>query len=265
MEVHAMSRWNRLSEVAFGVLLVAGLVLSNPEVVRAASPAPQQDQAAVSAAESQLNKKQYREVKVAVENGIATLTGKVELYEFKTEAERRVRHAKGVTAVRNLIEVGGPAIDDKTLEGKLQEKLAYDRVGYGNVFNAIGVKVENGVAFLGGHARTYEDKDSALALVATTAGVKDVVDQIEVDPVSLMDDQTRFAVARAVYGFPMLNRYAIDPAKPIRISVQNGHVELYGMVDTQAEKDAANIRANSVAGVFSVKNYLQVAGKQAEH
>jgi osmotically-inducible protein OsmY len=265
MEVHAMSRWNRLSEVAFVSLLVAGLVLSYPEVVRAASPAPQQDQAAVSAAESQLNKKQYREVKAEVENGIATLTGKVELYEFKTEAERHVRHAKGVTAVRNLIEVVGPAIADKALESKLQEKLTYDRIGYGNVFNAIGVKVENGVAFLGGHARTYVDKDSALALVSTTAGVKDVVDQIEVDPVSLMDDQTRFAVARAVYGFPMLNRYAIDPAKPIRISVQNGNVELYGTVDTQAEKDAANIRANSVAGVFSVKNYLQVAGKPTEH
>ncbi|MDR3791877.1 MAG: BON domain-containing protein [Terracidiphilus sp.] len=260
-----MSKWNCLSRVAFGAALVAGLVFGLSLTARAASPAPQQDQAAVSAAESQLNKKQFHEVKVTVENGIATLTGKVELYEFKSEAERHVRHAKGVTAVRNLIEVGGPAIEDKALESKLQEKLTYDRIGYGNVFNAIGVKVENGVAFLGGHARTYVDKDSALALVSTTAGVKDVVDQIEVDPVSLMDDQTRFAVARAIYGFPMLNRYAIDPAKPIRISVQNGNVELYGTVDTQAEKDAVNIRANSVAGVFSVKNYLQVAGKQAEH
>jgi len=71
-------------------------------------------------------------------------------------------------------------------------------------------------------------------------------------------------VARSVYGFPSLNKYAIDPAKPIRISVQNGNVELYGVVDTQADKDAAYLRANSVPGVFSVKNYLQVANETPE-
>jgi hypothetical protein len=79
-----------------------------------------------------------------------------------------------------------------------------------------------------------------------------------------MDDQTRLAVARAIYGYPTLNKYAIDPAKPIRISVQNGHVELYGVVDSKSDKDMAYIRANGVPGVFSVKNYLQVAGQPAE-
>ena len=147
------------------------------------------------------------------------------------------------------------------LRQSLSEALAYDRVGYGNAFNAITVHVQNGVVTLGGHARTYVDRDSAVSLVSTTPGVKDVVNQIEVDPVSLMDDQTRLAVARAIYGYPSLNKYAIDPAKPIRISVQNGNVELYGTVDSQSDKDTAYIRANSVSGVFSVKNYLQVANQ----
>ena len=92
-----------------------------------------------------------------------------------------------------------------------------------------------------------------------------MADNIEVDPTSIMDDQTRLAVARAIYGYPSLNRYAVDPAKPIRISVQNGHVELYGMVDSKADKDTAFIRANGVPGVFSVKNYLQVAGQPSEN
>ena len=103
-----------------------------------------------------------------------------------------------------------------------------------------------------------------MALVSTYPGVKDVVDDIEVDPTSIMDDQTRLAVARAIYGYPTLNKYAIDPAKPIRISVQNGHVELYGVVDSKADKDTAFIRANGVPGIFSVKNYLQVAGQPSE-
>jgi osmotically-inducible protein OsmY len=117
---------------------------------------------------------------------------------------------------------------------------------------------------LGGHARTDVDKDSALALVSTYPGVKDVTNEIQVDPVSIMDDQTRMAVARSVYGYPTLNKYAIDPAKTIRISVQNGHVELYGVVDSQSDKDVAYMRANAVPGVFSVKNYLQVANQPAE-
>jgi osmotically-inducible protein OsmY len=215
-------------------------------------------------AAARLNKKQYRNVKVTVDNGIATLSGTVDLFEYKADAEKSVRKAKGVTAVRNQIEVAGPTVSDQELQAKLVEKLTYDRVGYGNVFNAISVSVQNGVATLGGHARTDVDKDSALALVSTYPGVKDVVGEIEVDPVSIMDDQTRMAVARAVYGYPSLNRYAIDPAKTIRISVQNGHVELYGVVDSQADKDTAFIRANGVPGVFSVKSYLQVANQPVE-
>ena len=108
------------------------------------------------------------------------------------------------------------------------------------------------------------DRDSALALVSTFPGVKDVTDEIQVDPLSIMDDQTRMAVARAVYGYASLNKYAVDPAKPIRISVQNGHVELYGTVDSQADKEIAYLRANGVPGVFSVTNYLQVSGQPSE-
>jgi osmotically-inducible protein OsmY len=225
----------------------------------------QGDSTVASEVTSKLDKKQFKNVKVDVDtNGIATLTGTVDLYEYKMDADRRVHKVKGVKAVRNEIEVAGPAVSDQELQQKLGEKLAYDRVGYGNLFNAITLGVHDGVVTLGGHARTDVDKDSAMALVATYPGVKEVENEIEVDPVSIMDDQTRMAVARAVYGAPTLNRYSIDPAKPIRISVQNGHVELAGVVDSQADKEMAYIRANQVPGVFSVKNDLQVAGAPSE-
>ena len=133
------------------------------------------------------------------------------------------------------------------------------------MFDAMSVNVNNGVVTLSGHAHDYPNYNSALALVATTPGVKDLVDNVQVDPLSGFDNQTRFAVARAVYSYPTLNRYAIDPAAPIRISVQNGHVELYGVVDTQADKEAAFIRANGVPGVFTVQNDLQVANQTTEH
>jgi len=264
-----MRKLMRISWTALLMTTLGGILLSLPQTSMAAghSGAPvlsQDSHPAASEAAARLDKKQYRDVKVAVDNGIATLTGTVDLFEYKIDAEKRVRKAKGVTAVRNLIEVAGPAVPDQQLQAKLQEKLSYDRVGYGNTFNAISVSVENGVVTVGGHARTDVDKDSALALVATYPGVKEVIGEIEVDPVSMMDDETRMQVARAVYGYASLNKYSIDPAKPIRISVQNGHVELYGTVDTQSDKDVAYLRANGVSGVFSVKNYLQVAGQPVE-
>jgi hyperosmotically inducible protein len=260
----------RIPRFVLPAVLFASALVALPQLSFAAAPPSgaqpqaQQDNPALSAAQARLNKSQFKDVQVSVDNGIATLTGSVSLYQYKTDAGKRVLKAKGVEAARNHIQVAGPTVSDAELKDKLAEKLSYDRVGYGNTFNAIGIGVENGVVTLGGHARTDVDKDSALALVATHPGVKDVIDDIEVDPVSIMDDQTRMAVARAVYGYGMLNKYAIDPAKPIRISVQNGHVELYGMVDSQADKDVAFLRANGVSGVFSVKNYLQVANQPTE-
>ncbi|MGA3159603.1 MAG: BON domain-containing protein [Terracidiphilus sp.] len=212
-----------------------------------------------SAAEARLDKKQFHDVKVTVDQGIATLTGTVDLYAYKADADKRVRKVKGVTAVHNLIQVGGPTIPDEVLEDKLGEKLEYDRVFYGNAFNAISISVHNGVVTLGNHALSYVSRDSALALVSYYPGVKGVEDEIQVDPVSLFDNRIRMQVYRAVYGFPTLNKYAIDPGKPIRISVQNGHVGLYGTVDSKADRDVAFIRANSVFGVFKVENFLNVA------
>jgi osmotically-inducible protein OsmY len=245
---------------AFLGLPQASLAAPAPGVAAQAEPAgpPAADAAA------RLNHKQYRNVKVTVDNGIATLTGSVDLYEYKADAEKRVRKAKGVSAVRNLIEVASPDVSDSQLQAKLVEELEYDQVGYGNVFDAISVKVQNGVATLGGHALNYPARDSALGLASTCPGVKDVIDEIEVDPASMMDDRIRMAVAHAIYGYGVLNKYAIDPAKTIRISVQNGHVELYGIVDSQGDKEIAYIRANGVPGVFSVKNYLQVANQPSE-
>ena len=208
-----------------------------------------------------LDNKRFKDVKSSVQNGVVTLTGTVDLYSAKLDADNKAHHRKGVKGVENQIEVAGPVVEDVTLRNKLAEKLAYDRIGYStNAFNAFTIGVQNGTVTLGGSAYGPSDKDSALSLVQNFPGVKDVVDNIEVDPVSPMDDRIRLAEARAIYGFPQFNKYAMDPAKPIRITVVNGNVTLTGVVDSQADKDVANIRANGVAGVFKVINNLQVAG-----
>ncbi len=101
----------------------------------------QQGDSTAAAVEAHLNKKQFKDVHVAVDNGVATLTGTVDLYEYKADAGKHALHVKGVTAVRNQIEVAGATVSDQELRNKLLEKLQYDRVGYGNEFNAISLNV----------------------------------------------------------------------------------------------------------------------------
>lgn len=216
-----------------------------------------------------LDGKRFSDVHATVKNGIVMLTGTVDVYATKEDAEHKIHHKKGVTAVQNMIKVqsGGSAaeVSDVDLRNKLAEKLAYDRVGYGTTaFNSFTIGVQNGVVTLGGTAYGPTDKDSAISLVSHYPGVKDVIDNIEVAPLSPNDDRIRIETARAVYGFPSLQRYAMDPAKPIRITVVNGNVTLNGVVDRESDKDAAGIRANGVPGVFKVTNDLQVANAKGD-
>ncbi len=247
-----------------GTFFLAPLPASASARNEATGSPPAQDPISARDAEARLNKSPFNKVSVTVEKGIATLDGTVDLYQYKIDAEKRALKAKGVTAVRNLIRVDGPGIADEKLQEQLVDRLSYDRVGFGNVFNAVSVRVSGGVVYLDGHARTYVDRASAVALVSTTPGVLDLVESVDVDPVSIMDDGIRIKVARAVYGDSALRKYAIDPARPIRISVQDGKVSLYGSVDNRMDADIAYMRANGVSGVFKVSSFLQVPGDASE-
>jgi osmotically-inducible protein OsmY len=205
------------------------------------------------------SKKEFKNVQASVEDGIVTLTGTVDLYQQKLDAAKQARKVEHATGVRNLITVAGPTVSDAELQSKLNEKLWYDRIGYDNLFNYFTLAVDNGVVTIGG--QTYNDigKDSALATVQRMPGVKDVIDNISVAPVSMFDDDVRIRAARAIYRDPVLSRYAIDPALPIRIIVDNGHIGLYGTVATPMDKQIAGIRASQVFGAFSVENHLVVS------
>lgn len=248
----------RIAATAVFIFALSGLADTWAQAP-AADPTDAAIQADVAKA---LNNKKFKDIQTAVQDGIVTLTGTVDMYSNKIDAEKRTQHRRNVKGVKDMITVAGPTVEDEVLREKLGSKLVYDRVGYGTtIFNALSIGVRNGVVTLGGVAYSPIDKDSALELVENYPGVKDVVDRIQVAPTSPMDDRIRIAESRAIYGDPTLNKYAIDPAKPIRITVINGNVTLSGAVDTQVDKDTANIRANGVAGVFKVTDDLQVNGQ----
>jgi osmotically-inducible protein OsmY len=198
-------------------------------------------------------------VSSSVEDGIVTLAGTVNLYQDKLDAAKKVKKLANVTGVRDDIAVAGETVPDNQLQQKLAKKLAYDRVGYrDNAFNYIALNVKDGVVTLTGDTLFDVPKDSALAIVAGTPGVKDVVNDVNVLPVSGFDDSIRVRTARAIYRDSVLGRYASDPVDPIRIVVDNGHVTLYGTVQSAMDKTIAGMRASSVPGAFSVENKLVV-------
>jgi hyperosmotically inducible protein len=151
-------------------------------------------------------------------------------------------------------------------EAKYQEKLAKEvrhqlvMLPWYSVFDNLVFRVEGDKVTLMGEVTRPTLKSDAEAAVKSIEGVASVVNNIEVLPLSPMDDQTRRAVYRAVYGEAALSRYGFQAVPSIHIIVKNGNVTLEGVVDNESDKNLANLRANQVPNVFSVKNNLVVAG-----
>lgn len=153
------------------------------------------------------------------------------------------------------------------------------------VFDSItfGIKGTDTV-ILRGYASRPVLKSDIENSVKRIEGVKTLKNEIEVLPVSNMDDRLRGAVYMSIYSFAPLQKYTAnrgggsrmpsvaraaggitnDPPtgfNAIHIILKNGNVTLTGVVDSDSDLAMAEMRANQVAGVFSVTNELQVAGK----
>src|SRR5260370_2532657 len=102
-------------------------------------------------------------------------------------------------------------------------------------------------------------KPDAKAAVKSIEGVASVVNNIEVLPLSPMDDQIRRAVYRAIYRDAGLSRYSIQAVPSIHIIVKNGNVTLEGVVHNETDKNIANLRANGDPNVSSLENNRVVA------
>jgi len=130
---------------------------------------------------------------------------------------------------------------------------------YYTVFDAISVQVDGTTAIVSGKVTNPVLKNTAEAAVSRVSDIQEVENNIEVLPFSPNDDRIRLDVYRSIYYHPDFTRYATRAYPPIHIIVNNGDVHLEGVVATEADKNLARIRANSVPGVFSVTNNLRVA------
>ena len=153
--------------------------------------------------------------------------------------------------------IQGPNRGDVRIAREVRHELLM--LPYYSVFDDLRYKVDNGTVTLLGNVINPTLKSDAQNVVKKIEGVQKVDNKIDILPPSNMDDRIRRATARSIFSYGGLSRYGWEAAPSIHIVVKNGHVTLLGVVDSEADKNAAGLRAKGVPGVFSVDNQLQVA------
>jgi hyperosmotically inducible periplasmic protein len=166
--------------------------------------------------------------------------------------------SSAVTAQQQTPAARGAGHADDAITREVRHELVM--LPWYSVFDNLEYSVNGYRVTLMGQVVRPSVKTDAEAAVKKIEGVESVDNQIEVLPPSPNDDQTRRAEFRAIYSQPSLQRYAEGAVPPIHIIVKDGHVTLEGAVASEADKDVANVQANTVPGVFSVTNNLVVEG-----
>jgi hyperosmotically inducible periplasmic protein len=158
------------------------------------------------------------------------------------------------------ISAGAQQRNEKKMQENLTKEVRHQLLllPYYSVFDNLMFKVEGDKVTLLGQVVRPTLKSDAEAAVKGIEGVASVDNQIEVLPVSPMDDQLRRAVYRTIYSDTGLSKYGWSALPSIHIIVKNGHVTLEGVVDSESDKNLANLRANGVPNVFSVTNNLNI-------
>jgi len=153
--------------------------------------------------------------------------------------------------------VGPVSAPDAAIAKKLRHQIVM--YPYYNIFDDIRFFVDGGrVELLGDVTQPFKKADLG-RIAERVPGVTSVDNEIKVLPLSAMDNQLRWRVARAIFRDPMFTQYALQAVPPIHIIVDNGHVTLDGVVRTQTEKEVAGIRAASVGLSFGpITNNLRV-------
>jgi hyperosmotically inducible periplasmic protein len=154
-----------------------------------------------------------------------------------------------------------PQSDEAIAKEVRHEVLVYPHY---TIFDNITFRVNQGnVELLGAVTDPYK-KSGLGKTVERLPGVTAVRNEIEVLPLSNMDNGLRLQLARAIYRDPSLSTLGLQALPPIHIIVDNGHVTLEGVVNTQLQKQVAGMRASSTGLSFGpVMNNLRVENPPA--
>lgn len=150
----------------------------------------------------------------------------------------------------------------KSVDQQVRSKIL--GLPYYEVFDYISYSVEGRTVTLSGKVRNATNRDAAESAVKKIGGVESVVNNIEVLPVGSFDESIRRSLYRTLSNSGSLSRYLSEVNPDVRLVVEGGHVTLEGEVYSSGDRDAMNILASGVQGVFSVQNNLTIgSGKKS--
>lgn len=194
---------------------------------------------------------------VQFQHGVATLTGTVDSYGAKLDAERAARKQKGVVAVVDHISVNPGNISSL----QILRKARYDILTYPHytIFDHLALEARGNTLIVGGQVDEPYKKSDLSTILAHIKGVSYLENRIQVLPTSFFDNHVRWAVARAIYFDPYFVNYAIQSNPPIHIIVDNGNVTLYGIVGSPVTRARAMADARFATTYFSLKDDIQIA------
>jgi hyperosmotically inducible protein len=192
---------------------------------------------------------------VDVNDGVATLSGKVPSVWAKNEAISRALEVEGVTAVEDTLEIANAESDKKLAEAVANTVRRYP---FFTIFDDVNLSVDEGHVGLSGRVTMPFKADEIERRVSKVMGVQSVKSEIATLPVNIGDQKLRSALAYRIYNDSLFQPFAFRAHPPIHIVVERGRVALTGAVRTQVEKRKAELIARSTFGVFSVDNRLSV-------
>lgn len=199
-------------------------------------------------------------VDVKVSNRLVSLSGEVDHYQDKLDAETAARSVSGVRAVHSLISITAPQITDGELQGNLEDRIHFGRADMGMTFPDVQVSVHQGAVTLSGHVSNQVEHAVVLALAGTADGVKGVQDRLQIMETSADDEAVRTEVNKMIYGGNLLD--ATSSYSPVQAIFRDGVVTLLGEVGTGQQEMDLVTRIRAIHGVTSVNDELLVRDRQ---
>jgi osmotically-inducible protein OsmY len=191
------------------------------------------------------------EIGVTAKNGIITLTGTVDSYTKKSEAEDASKNVAGVKAVVEKIEIKFGSTWQKDDNEIAKEVLNAFKWNWEVPDDKVKVKVEDGWVTLEGELHWNYQKDAAKKLVNNQVGVKGVINNITIK------SETHDEIEKKDIESALMRNWSIDD-DDIRVKVSGNRVTLNGTVNSFYQRDEAERIAWNAPGVSSVDNELVI-------
>lgn len=192
------------------------------------------------------------EIGVIAKDGVVTLTGLVDNYTKKLEAEEAAKKVPGVKAIVEKIEVRFKGVGKKTDTEITNDAMNALKWDWEVPSDKVKLKVEGGWVTLDGELEWNYQREAAKKAIAKLEGVKGVSNNIKIK------SEVRDAIEQNEIEHALSRNWAVDN-EDIHVHVKGHSVKLDGIVHSYYQKEEAGRIAWNAPGVWSVENELEIA------